>query len=109
MSTSAATRMRRLGERRARGCRVIGVEIDADLVMLLDETGLISPDEIDDSHALSFALWMLLSEVTENHRDRIKESLLRVTGRAGEGVESNEKIERETNVESSPHRARGTD
>ncbi len=87
-TTAAALRQRRLRERRSRGARVIGVEIDADLVTLLNETGLISPDEIDDSHALSFGLWMLLNEIAENHRDRVKESLSRVTNRAGAGVES---------------------
>lgn len=84
----AAARMRRLRERRSRGVRVIGVEIDADLVSLLTEIGLIGPSEIDDSHALSFSLWMLLNEIAENHRNRIKESLLRVTNRCGPGVKS---------------------
>jgi hypothetical protein len=85
---SAALRQRRHRERRARGARVIGVEIDADLVSLLTEIGLIGPDEIDDSHALGFALWMLLNEIAENHRDRVRESLSRVTKRAGASVES---------------------
>ena len=52
----AAARMRRLRERRARGARVVLVEIDPDLLETIEQLGLVGPDEVDDPGALSFAL-----------------------------------------------------
>ena len=86
--STAALRQRRLRERRGRGCRVIPVEVDSDLLELLEHLGLVDRAEGADAGALSFGLWMLLNEITENHRARIKESLSRVTDRLGSGVES---------------------
>ena len=71
-TSTAAARMRRLRERRARGARVIAVEVDIDLLEALSDLGLIDPDEADDSGALSFALLMLLTEAVEVRRDRMK-------------------------------------
>lgn len=68
MSTPGAERMRRLRERRAREVRVISIEIDVELLSLLDELGLVGPDEADDPGALSFALLMLLEEAVEHRR-----------------------------------------
>ena len=65
MTSPAAERMRRLRERRARGVRVVAVEIDADLLEALSELGLIDPDDADDPGALAFALAMLLEEAIE--------------------------------------------
>ena len=84
----AAARMRRLRERRARGVRMVLVEIDTDLLELLEQLELVDQAEAADPGALAFGLWMLLNEVAENHRSRIKESLLRATNRSGAGVES---------------------
>ncbi len=84
----AAARMRRLRERRARGVRVIPVEVDSDLLELLEQLELVDQAEAADPGALSFGLWMLLNEISEKHRSRIKESLLRATDRPGAGVES---------------------
>ncbi len=66
--TPAAARMRRLRERRARGARVVQVEVDVDLLEILDQLGLVDPDEADDPGALSFALLMLLTEAVEARR-----------------------------------------
>ncbi len=88
MSTPAAERQRRLRERRARGVRVIAVEVDGDLLELLEQLGLVDQAEAADAGALSFGLWMLLNEISEKHRSRIKESLSRVTGCPKAGVES---------------------
>ena len=88
MSTPAAERMRRLRERRARGARIVAVELDSDLLELLEQLGLVDQAEAADSGALSFGLWMLLNEISEKHRSRIKESLLRRNIRPGSGVES---------------------
>lgn len=84
MSSPAAARMRRLRERRARGARVVAVEIDVDLLEILEELGLVGPDEVGDSGALSFAILMLLTEAAEV---RLNRSLLRVTNRPGTVVE----------------------
>ena len=86
--TPAAQRMRRLRERRARGARVVAVEVDCDLLADLEEAGLIDPADAADPGALAFALSMLLAEAAEARRSRIKESLLRATDRPGAGVES---------------------
>ncbi len=88
MTSLAATRMRRLRERRSRGARVVAVEVDSDLLELLEQLDLVDQAEAADPSALAFGLWMLLNEVAENHRGRIKESLLRATNRCGAGVES---------------------
>ena len=74
MSTPAAERMRRLRERRARGARVVAVEVDVDLLEILDQLWLVDPDETGDPSALSFALLMLLSEAAEARRSRFKKS-----------------------------------
>ena len=63
--------MRRLRERRARGARVVAVEIDTDLLEVIGDLGLIDPDEADDPGALSFALLMLLSEAVQARRNRM--------------------------------------
>ena len=88
MTTPAAARTRRHRERRARGVRVVQVEIDFDLRELLVQLGLVDQAEVTDPAALSFGLWMLLNEISEKHRSHIKESLSRVTDRPGAGVES---------------------
>ena len=69
----AAARMRRLRERRARGARVVLVEIDTDLLETIEQLGLVDPDEADDPGALSFALLMLLTEAVE-HRRKIRDA-----------------------------------
>jgi hypothetical protein len=66
--TPAAERMRRLRERRARGARVVAVEIDVDLLAAFDELGLVDPDDPDDPGALAFALLMLLEEAIESRK-----------------------------------------
>ena len=66
--TPAAERMRRLRERRARGARVVAVEIDVDLLAAFDELGLVDPDDPDDPGALAFALLMLLEEAVESRK-----------------------------------------
>ncbi len=66
--------MRRLRERRARGARIVLVEVDIDLIEALDELGLVHPDEADDPGALSFALSMLLAEAAEARRSRFKKN-----------------------------------
>ncbi len=68
MSTPAAGRMRRLRERRARGARVVAVEVDVDLLENLVRLGLVDRDEVDDPAALAFALYMLLEEAVESRR-----------------------------------------
>ena len=88
VTSLAAERQRRHRERRQRGCRVIAVEVDDDLLEFLEQLGLVDQAEAADSGALSFGLWMLLNEISEKHRSRIKESLSRVTERLGAGVES---------------------
>ena len=85
---NAAERMKRLRERRARGVRVIPVEVDSDLLETLEQLGLVDPDETDDPGALSFALAMLLEEAAEARRRRTEVFSLRVTNRTGAGVES---------------------
>ena len=70
----AAERMRRLRARRARGARVVLVEIDTDLLEILEQLGLVDPDEADDPGALSFALLMLLTEAAEARRSRSDKS-----------------------------------
>ncbi len=67
-TTPAAARMRRLRERRARGARIVALEIDADLLELLEQSGLVGPDEADDPAAMRFALLMLLTEAAETRR-----------------------------------------
>ena len=64
----AAERMRRLRERRARGCRTALVEVDDDLLENLVRLGLVDPDEVSDSGALAFALYMLLEEAVESRK-----------------------------------------
>ena len=66
--TPAAERMRRLRARRARGARVVAVEIDVDLLKAFDELGLVDPDDPDDPGALAFALFMLLEEAVESRK-----------------------------------------
>ena len=44
------------------------VEIDVDLLEIIEELGLVGPDEADDPGALSFALLMLLTEAVEARR-----------------------------------------
>ena len=67
-SSPAAARMRRLRERRARGARVVAIEVDEDLLEILEQLGLVGSDEVDDPGALSFALLMLLQEGAESRR-----------------------------------------
>ncbi len=69
----AAARMRRLRERRARGARVVAVEVDVDLLEILEQLGLVDPNEADDPGALAFALYMLLEEAVE-HRRKISDA-----------------------------------
>ncbi len=88
MSTPAARRMRRLRERRARGARVVLVEVDVDLMEVLNDLGLVASDEADDPGALSFALSMLLAEAAEARRSRIEKNVLPVTNRSKAAVES---------------------
>ena len=64
--TTAAARMRRLRERRVRGCRVVQVEVDIDSLESLERLGLVGPEEADDPGALAFALAMLLEEAIES-------------------------------------------
>ena len=66
--TPAAERMRRLRERRARGARVVAVEVDVDLLENLVRLGLVGRGEVDDPAALAFALYMLLEEAVESRR-----------------------------------------
>ena len=66
--TPAAARMRRLRERRARGARVVAVEVDEDLLENLVRLRLVDRDEVDDPGALAFALYMLLEEAVESRR-----------------------------------------
>ncbi len=68
MTSLAAQRMRRLRERRNRGARIVDVEVDADLLEVLGELGLIDLDDLGDSGALAFALLMLLDEAVESRR-----------------------------------------
>ena len=84
----AAERMRRLRARRVRGARIIAVEVDVDLLEILEELGLVGPDEVGDSGALSFALLMLLTEAAEARRSHSGKKLLRVTDGLSPGVES---------------------
>ncbi len=86
--TPAARRMRRLRERRARGARVVQVEVDVDLLGILEELGLVGPGQADDPDALAFALSMLVEEGVEARRSRIEKNSLRVTGRSKAVIES---------------------
>ena len=72
--------MRRLRARRARGARVVLVEVDVDLLEILEELGLVGPDEADDPGALSFALLMLLTEAVESRKK------IRDASRVGPGL-----------------------
>ena len=67
-SSPAAVRMRRLRERRARGARVVAIEVNEDLLEILEKLGLVGPDEADDPTALSFALLMVLEDGAESRR-----------------------------------------
>ena len=84
----AALRQRRLRERRARGARIVAVEVDTDLLEILEQLGLVDPAEVDDPTALSFALLMLLSEAAEARRSRSEEISLRVTDGSKAAVKS---------------------
>ena len=72
MSTPAAERQRRLRERRARGVRVVDVEVDVDLLETLARLGLVGPEEVDDPGALAFALAMLIAETIEARRNQFE-------------------------------------
>ena len=71
MTSPAAQRMRQLRERRARGVRVIAIEIDVDLLNALEQSGLLGQDEIDDPSALAFALSMLIEAGIEARRSHL--------------------------------------
>ena len=70
-----AKRQRRLRERRRRGARIVAVEIDIDLLEILEELGLVDPDQADDPGGLAFALLMLLEEAVEARRSRIEKKV----------------------------------
>ncbi len=47
---------------------MVTVEIDTDLLEIIEELGLVDPDEADDPGALAFALLMLLEEAVESRK-----------------------------------------